>query len=86
MGGYRKIQEISVGTITNEEFQALCHQIVIAYKEIYGMMQAKDIEPDRILAIELLSPCSISFGQYRYEKYYCFIRIPKMIIECFLKL
>lgn len=86
MGGYRKIQEISVGTITNEEFQALCHQIVIAYKEIYGMMQAKDIEPDRILAIELLSPCSISFGQYRYEKYYCIVTLScignnKIVIE-----
>lgn len=86
MGEYREIREISVGTITNEEFQTLCHQIVIAYKEIYGMMQAKDIEPDRILAIELLSPCSISFGQYRYEKYYCIVTLScignnKIVIE-----
>lgn len=86
MGRYREIQEISVGTITNEEFQTLCHQIVIAYKGIYGMMQAKDIEPDRILAIELLSPCSISFGQYKYEKSYCIVTLScignnKIVIE-----
>lgn len=86
MGEYREIREISVGTITNEEFQTLCHQIVIAYKGIYGMMQAKDIEPDRILAIELLSPCSISFGQYKYEKSYCIVTLScignnKIVIE-----
>ena len=86
MGEYREIREISVGTITNEEFQTLCHMIVIAYKEIYGIMQAKDIEPDRILAIELLSPCSISFGQYKYEKSYCIVTLScignnKIVIE-----